>query len=139
MAGTECYRVGGTGQVDIIARCLGFFHLLLQSVDLLKGCVLQFVDFTPTSFFWSAGTVRKSAIRALISPFLLRYLIRSCSTSSAFWAVKVLTSFKSSSIFLITYLYFIFLTAKITFCLKDEIIQKKVVLCMENLRNLIGL
>ena len=40
--------------------------------------------FTPIVFFWSAGTVRKSAIRALIEPFLLKYLSRSCSTSSAF-------------------------------------------------------
>ena len=38
--------------------------------------------FMPTTFFWSAATLRKSFISAAISPFLLRYFTRRVSSSS---------------------------------------------------------
>ncbi len=44
--------------------------------------VFNSLIFCPTSRFWSAGTERKSAISEDTRPFLLRYLMRSCSTAS---------------------------------------------------------
>ena len=41
---------------------------------------------------WSAATLRKSFISAEISPFLLRYLMRKASSSSAFAAFIFSTS-----------------------------------------------
>ena len=60
--------------------------------------VLSSFIFMPTAFFCSFATSLKAVMRAFISPFLLRYFSRSCSTSSAFWADNAETSLRSSSI-----------------------------------------
>ena len=44
VACTQSYRIGSTGQVDVIARRFGLFHLLLQAIDLGEGSLLQFVN-----------------------------------------------------------------------------------------------
>ena len=52
----------------------------------------------PTSRFSSAGTLRKSAISWLISPFLLKYLILNASISFKSEVLRSLISLRSTSI-----------------------------------------
>ena len=83
-------------QVPIMRQILHLMTMLSRSELILsKAACLSSLILIPTSFFWSAGTLRKSAISALISPFLLRYFSRSCSISSALEAVNPFTSFRS--------------------------------------------
>ena len=51
MACTQSHRISRTGQVDVVAACVSLFHLLLESVDLGKSSLLQFVDFDTNLFF----------------------------------------------------------------------------------------
>ena len=67
------------------------------AVDAVHICTPHYLH--PSLAVYSAATLRKSCISALISPLRLRYFRRSCSISSAFDAVRVLTSLRSASIF----------------------------------------
>ena len=51
MTCTQSHWISCTGQVDVIAACVSLFHLILESVDLGKGSLLQFVDFDTNLFF----------------------------------------------------------------------------------------
>ena len=66
----------------------------------------------PTSFFWSAATLRKSAISSLMAPFLLRYLMRRASSSSALAAFSASTSSRSWLILAIIFLVYYYIQIK---------------------------
>ena len=60
----------------------------LSSLILSCALFLSSLIFIPTSFFCSAGTLRNSFINDVMTPFLLRYLMRSASISSALLALN---------------------------------------------------
>ena len=86
VTGAQGDGVGRTCQILVVVAGVSRGDLLAQGVDLVLSGFFQFVDLDANGLFWSAGTLRKSAMTALISPFLLKYLSRSCSMSSAFLA-----------------------------------------------------
>ncbi len=84
-------RDSRTGKVKVHNRCPGSNCSFRAAIF---SCALFLSSFRrmPTSFFWPAGTLRKSATSSLMAPFLLRYLIRSASSSSALAAFSASTS-----------------------------------------------
>lgn len=85
-------------KVSVFVPVVFGLALFAQRVDAFERGLFQLVDFYSDFLFCSAGTLRKSAIRVLISPFLLRYLSLKASISSG---VEALSPFTSSSSFAI--------------------------------------
>ena len=85
-------RVRSSSSVPSSRNSVASFRSLIFSV----ASVLSSLMATPTLFFWSAGTFRKSAMRALTAPFLLRYFRRRASTSfvSLAWSASI-SAFKA--------------------------------------------
>ncbi len=77
-------RPAGSSSLDDRASRRPLMVSVARSLSRLSNC--------PISFFWSAGTVRKSLKSEAIKPFLLRYLMRSSSTSAGVEAVSACIS-----------------------------------------------
>lgn len=77
-------RPAGSSSLDDSASRRPLMVSVARSLSRLSNC--------PISFFWSAGTVRKSLKSEAIRPFLLRYLMRSSSTSAGVEAVSACIS-----------------------------------------------
>ena len=88
-------RVRSSRLFCVCAEHVFSFNSLILSI---ASCFSSLI-FIPTVFLSSAGTSLKSFISSEISPFLLRYFMRSCSISSALLVDKPLTSSRSFSIF----------------------------------------
>lgn len=84
VSGTHVDRVRRASIVFLFVAGLAIFEAVFQFVDFGHGIVTQSVEQESELLFCSAGTFLNSLNRAVISPFLLRYLIRKASTSSLF-------------------------------------------------------
>ena len=93
MACAQLDGVGRTREVEVVGFLGSVLQLLLQGVDVVEGELLQFVDLH------ADGLLVLGCHIADVLPLRLRYFRRSCSISSAFDAVRVLTSLRSASIF----------------------------------------
>lgn len=69
VACTQFYRISGTSEVNIVTTRILAFELFFQGVNLFLRLVFSSFSLMPTSFFCSAATLRKSAIKSLIAPF----------------------------------------------------------------------
>ena len=90
-----------------------FSKLAFSSLILFWVASFSLLRCWPTSRFWSAATLRKSFISKDISPFLLRYLMRNASSSSAFAAFRFSTSLSRALILLIISNHFYFQRANL--------------------------